>query len=357
MIERKPTAALRSALLALAVFVVALGIAPGAATTQDQDAPRVRLPEDEAPHDALIEWWYYTGHLFAPDGTRYGFEQVFFKGQPGAITGYVGHVAVTDGARDRFVYDQKIGPATGVSRPGPGFNLRLDDWAMAGSEGTDRLVGSVPGYTFALDLEATKPAVLHDGDGYIEYGNGTASYYYSRTRMTVSGQLTVDGERVPVTGEAWFDKQWGDFQTFSRGGWDWFALQLDDGSDLMLYLIRGPDGEIGIADGSIVAPDGTLTVLERDDFSITATEQWTSPATNVTYPVGWTISLPASDLDLTVTPTLPDQELDTRDTTRVIYWEGEVTVAGTKAAMPISGLGYVELTGYAEFGEDIPIAS
>ncbi|CAA9525159.1 MAG: AttH component of AttEFGH ABC transport system [uncultured Thermomicrobiales bacterium] len=355
MIRSQHDAVRPCALLALAVLSVALAVVPGAAGAQDQDAPRVRLPQDEAPHDALIEWWYYTGHLFAPDGTRYGFEQVFFKGQPGAIAGYVGHVAVTDGARGRFVYDQRIGPAAGVSRPGPGFNLRLDDWAMAGSEGRDRLVGSVPGYGFALDLEATKPATLHDGDGYIEYGNGTASYYYSRTRMAVSGQLTVDGERVPVTGEAWFDKQWGDFRTFSQGGWDWFALQLDDGSDLMLYLIRGPDGAVGIADGSIVAPDGTLTVLERDDFSIVATDEWTSPETGVTYPVGWTVSLPRHDLDLTVTPTIPNQELDTRDTTRVIYWEGEATVAGTRAGKAITGLGYVELTGYAEFGRDVPL--
>ena len=205
----------------------------------------------------------------------------------------------------------------------------------------------MPGYAIDLALESTKPAVLHDGDGYIAYGDGTASYYYSRTRLAVTGTLTVDGERQAVTGEAWMDHQWGDFETFEEGGWDWFALQFDDQTELMLYLIRDETGRVVLVDGSLVAADGTLTILDRDDFTLRETASWTSPHTGVTYPAGWTITLPAEDLVVDLTPTLADQELDTTATTGVIYWEGEVLVDARRAGQPLTGLGYVELTGYA----------
>jgi len=188
---------------------------------------------------------------------------------------------------------------------------------------------------------------LHDGDGYVDYGNGTGSYYYSRTRMEVTGSLLVDGEARPVTGEAWMDHQWGNFSTFSVGGWDWFSVQLDDGSDLMLYLVKDAAGNPTIVDGSLIAADGSLTVLEPSDFVVTATAEWTSARSGATYPAAWTVTVPAADLELRLEPTVPDQELETTATTEVIYWEGEVTVVGTRGGDPIAGLGYVELTGYA----------
>lgn len=316
------------------------------------DAPMpVAFPRDDGPHDALTEWWYYTGHLFTEAGDRYGFEFVFFKGQRGELEGYAAHFAVTDNRTGTFRYDQRLVPARGVSRPGEGFDLTIGDWAMRGADGDDALRAAMPGYAFDLRLESEKPPALHDGDGYIAYGDGTASYYYSRTRLSVAGTLTVDGGDAAVTGEAWMDHQWGDFETYEEGGWDWFAVQLEDGTELMLYLIRDPDGEVVLVDGSYINEGGELTVLEAEDFTIEATDSWTSAATDTTYPSRWTVEYPDQDVSLVLTPSLPDQELDTGRTTGVTYWEGEVTVEGTRGGEGIDGLGYVELTGYVPLEE------
>jgi predicted secreted hydrolase len=166
--------------------------------------------------------------------------------------------------------------------------------------------------------------------------------------MTVAGTLTVEGMDQAVTGEAWMDHQWGNFASYLTGGWDWFAVQLDDGTDMMLYLFRDETEEIGSIEGTLVAPDGTARELDANDVSVDVTASWTSPRTGVTYPHGWTIRLTAVDMTLTLTPTLADQELDTRATTTMIYWEGEVEVVGTRNGEPAVGLGYVELTGYAD---------
>ena len=325
---------------------------PAGAAQGVSDAPvPVDFPRDDGPHDVAVEWWYYTGHLFTAARERYGFEFVFFKGQRGSLEGYAAHFAVTDGGRGRFQYDQRLVPAEGVSRAGEGFDLRIGEWGMRGANGEDVLRAAMEGYAIDVRLQSEKDPALHDGDGYIDYGNGTASYYYSRTRMAAEGSMVVDGERVAVTGEAWMDHQWGDFSTFTDGGWDWFAVQLEDGSDLMLYVIRGPAGEELIVDGSYVAPDGELTVLEAEDFEIRVDGRWTSPRSGGKYPALWTIRVPGQELEVEVVPTLADQELDTSATTGVTYWEGEVEVAGTRDGKPATGLGYVELTGY------VPVAN
>ena len=316
------------------------------------DAPmQVTFPRDDGPHDVATEWWYYTGHLFTEGGERYGFELVFFKGQRGTLEGYVAHYAMTDNPRQQFRFDQRIVGAAGVSKPGEGFDLTIGDWAMRGANGRDALRAAMPGYAIDLRLESEKPPALHDGDGYIAYGDGKASYYYSRTRLAVQGTLTVEGEARPVTGEAWMDHQWGDFETYEEGGWDWFAVQLADETELMLYLIRGPDDRVVLVDGSYVDEGGGLTVLEAGDFAVEATGSWTSPRRGTIYPSGWTVRFPAEDLTLTLAPSLRDQELDTTPTTGVTYWEGEVTVEGMRDGEAITGLGYVELTGYAPVRE------
>jgi predicted secreted hydrolase len=314
------------------------------------DAPiPVELPRDDSPHDVSLEWWYYTGHLVTQSGERYGFEFVVFKGYRGTILGYASHFAVTDRDRGRFTYDQRVALVPKTPPAAEGFDLRVSDWEMRGADGNDRLTAAMTNYAIDLGLTSQKPAVLHDGDGYIDYGSGQASYYYSRTRMTVAGSLTVDGRPHVVTGEAWFDHQWGNFSTY-QGGWDWYALQLDNDTELMLYIIRGPDGDALIVDGSYVAADGSLTVLDRRDFTVTPTGSWTSPHSGAVYPSGWSIEYPAGQLSLELGPSLADQELDTTASTNVIYWEGEVTVSGTQAGQPRGGLGYVELTGYARDG-------
>ncbi|MBW3632018.1 MAG: hypothetical protein KY456_03215 [Chloroflexi bacterium] len=332
------------------VALAAPATAASQGTPSASDAPvPIEFPRDDGPHDSTIEWWYFTGHLFTQDGGRYGFEYVTFRARDSDLEGYVSHFAVTDNPDGRFNFDQRIQGAAGVAGDAAPLDIDLSGWTMRGGGGEFDLAASMPGYAVRLEAATTKAAALHDGDGYIDYGNGTASYYYSWTRLNVSGTLDLGQGPLPVTGEAWMDHQWGDFETFEDGGWDWFAVQLEDGTDVMLYLIRDVEGEALRVDGSIVSPTGQLSVLGAGDFLVNAEGEWTSPGTGTTYPSRWTIDVPDHDLTMHVTPSLSDQELDTRATTGVIYWEGEAVVEATFRGQPVGGYGYVELTGYAPY--------
>lgn len=318
----------------------------GGLETPPADIVPVRFPEDEAPHNHITEWWYYTGHLFTPEGDRYGFEYVFFKVQLGSIpTGYAGHFAITDNVGGRFVYEQRTGPDG--STPAEGFDLRIGEWEMRGALGADELKAAMDGYAIDLMLTAEKEPTLHNDVGYVQMGPSGGSYYYSRTRMGISGTLTVDGAPVEVTGEAWMDHQWGNFLAVGPG-WDWFSVQLDNGEELMLSLVRDAAFNIGIAYGTLTRADGSVIHLPADAFTVAATGEWTSPHSGVTYPLGWTIGLLEQEWVIELVPTMEDQELDTRASTATIYWEGEVEVSGTVAGESVTGLGYVELTGYTE---------
>jgi predicted secreted hydrolase len=338
----------------------------------------VVLPRDDGPHDRLTEWWYYTGHLQDAAGARFGFEFVVFRAERGRFpTSWISHLAVTDEGRDRFLYSQRLEVGRQVDRSPrgddgqpTGFDLSVSGtdpsrpetigrppWAMSGTDGQDRLTAAfapdeaalsgVPG-GLALDLRlsATKPAALHDRDGWIDFGPAGGSYYYSRTAMDAIGWLIIDGRTLAVDGSAWFDHQWGDFISVGGGGWDWFALNLDDGTDLTLSLVRDADGTYPLVYGTVVSRDGRVTHLDRDSFSVDVTEHWTSAATGAIYPAFWTIRVPSLALTVTLRPTVAAQELDTRATTGVVYWEGSQVVHATQAGTTIGGRAYVELTGY-----------
>src|SRR4051812_39391650 len=150
-------------------FLMALLVAPVAArpgTTPIPDAPvPVEFPRDDGPHNSAIEWWYFTGHLFTDEGDRFGFEDVIFRARSGGLEGYVSHVAVTDNARGTFQYDQRLLGAHGISGDAAVLDLNLNGWTMQGGNGQFRLGADIPGYALALDVNATKPAALHDGDG------------------------------------------------------------------------------------------------------------------------------------------------------------------------------------------------
>jgi predicted secreted hydrolase len=347
----------------------------------------VVLPRDDGPHDRLTEWWYYTGHLrgAGADGTprEYGFEYVIFRAERGSFpTTWASHLAITDETGDRFLYGQRLevgdavdrSPRNADGRPG-GFDLSLTGvdptdestvdrpaWQMSGEEGRDKLhatmsaaeaevAGSPGGLGLELVAGAVKPPALHDRDGWIDFGPAGGSYYYSRTAMDAAGTITLDGQDVAVTGEAWFDHQWGDFISVGGGGWDWFAVNLDDGTDLTLSLVRDADGSYPLIYGTVVDADGTTRHLDRDQFTVEVTDRWTSPTSGADYPAGWTIAIPTEgDLVVQLRPTVAAQELDTRATTGVVYWEGSQVVSGARAGERIGGEAYVELTGYAPSG-------
>ena len=308
--------------------------------------PPVTFPKDEAPHTDLSEWWYYTGHLEAEDGRRWGFQFVTFQALRGTLPPfYVAHFAVTDRQRGQFRYGEQGAQGAQPQPAEGGFALDAGGWQMSGRLGQDQLRAALPEY--AIDLRATtdRPPVLHGG-GLVTFGPAGDSYYYSRTRMDVTGTLIDHGEPVAVRGHAWFDKQWGNFLVMG-GGWDWFSIQLDDGSDVMLNLIRDDRNVVQLAYGTYVEPSGQFRHLDASEFEVTPLGSWTSPRSGGTYPMGWRACLREPDLDVVVQPVLQDQELDTRRSTNIIYWEGDQDVTGTRAGQPVRGQGYVEMVGYA----------
>ena len=308
--------------------------------------PLVYLPQDDSSHPVKTEWWYYNGHLTAEDGARYGFHLAIFEVIPpaGGPLVHIAHFAITDHQLRTYTTDQRLVLALS-ELPLEGFRTSVGTWSVSGSGGTDALVASAGEYKLQLRLSSSKPAALHDEDGLVEIPQAGSSFYYSRTRMSTSGTLIKEGRRHQVVGEAWMDHQWGDFVP-SVIGWDWFSLQLDDDTEIMLSIVRDKAGKVIHKYGTFVLANGRFTHLGPNDFQVKATGSWTSPHTGVTYPSGWRVSLPNTDISLTLTPVIQEAEFDSRATTQNIYWEGEVTAQGEKRGQPLSAVGFVELVGY-----------
>jgi predicted secreted hydrolase len=329
----------------------------------------IELPRDDRPHDRLTEWWYYTGHLEDGASGRWGFEFVIFRAERGTFpVSWASHLALTDERAGTFRYDQRseIGPQVDRSGASPGdWTLAISGlgavtpapaggegpstpWVMGGTSGRDRLEANsaAGGFGLSLDLAPLRPPALHDRDGWVDFGPAGGSYYYSRTRMSASGMLQGPAGPQPVKGIAWFDHQWGDFIAVGGGGWDWFAINLDDGTDLTFSLVRAGDGTYPLVYGTSIEPGGRVRHLERSEFSVTSTSTWQSQRTGATYPAAWRVEIPGEQLSIDLRPTVADQELDTRATTGVVYWEGSQVVTARRAGRSLGGQAYVELTGY-----------
>ncbi len=335
-------------------------------------APRpLEFPRDHGPHPEFrTEWWYYTGNLRAADGRAFGFQLTFFRTAlaPDAPVRasawatrqvYLGHFALTDVRGGRFRAWSRAGrEALGLAgaRAAP-YRVWVDTWTAEADGGgalrpgaeapAVRLRAAEDGAAIDLALEPGKPAVLQGDAGLSRKGPepGNASFYYSLTRMPARGAVQLGPDRVAVEGEAWMDHEWSTSALSpDLAGWDWFALQLDDGRDLMLYRLRRRDGGASpFSAGTLVEPDGRSRALAAGDVSVEALGHWTSPRTGTTYPAGWRVSWPAGDLVVDLAPRLADQELDVG----LRYWEGAVTARGTARGRPVGGHGYVELVGYA----------
>jgi predicted secreted hydrolase len=180
-------------------------------------------------------------------------------------------------------------------------------------------------------------------------GEGNASNYYSLTRMETTGTVTVEGRAVEVAGLSWMDHEFGtSFLEADQLGWDWFSIQLDDGTDLMLFQLRRRDGSRDPnSSGTDVGPDGAATPIGPGAFDLAPGPPWRSPASGAEYPTSWRVTAPGRGLDLTVRAAVDDQELRTDQSTGVTYWEGAVLVEGTRAGRAVRGRGYLEMTGYS----------
>jgi predicted secreted hydrolase len=346
----------------------ALGLGDLAGFARAMAPRRFSFPADLGPHPEFrTEWWYYTGNLETAGGRHFGFQLTFFRtalappaaGVPARASAwsasqlYLAHFALTDTAGRRFHAWSRLGrEALGLAgaRAAP-FRVWLEDWSAA-SEAPDglpvRLRAAQGDVAIDLVLASDKPVALQGDHGLSQKGPepGNASYYYSRSRMSAHGTVSAGGEPLPVTGLAWMDREW---STSALGpdlvGWDWLALQLDDGRDVMVYRLRRRDGAVDPhSTGTLIAADGGTRPLAAVDVTLDARDHWTSPRSRVRYPSRWRLAIPSAGLSLEITPRLADQELivGTR------YWEGAVGVEGIAAGRPIAGRGYVELVGYGD---------
>ena len=322
------------------------------------------FPEDHGANpDYQTEWWYYTGNLETATGRHFGYQLTFFRRAllPAAERTsresawatdqvYMGHFALTDvDGREFKAFERFARGAAGLAgvETAP-FAVWLEDWQVAETEpGVYTLVASQDGLGLELTLTDAKGPILQGDQGYSQKGPepGNASYYYSLTRLLSSGMVQLNGESFQVSGESWMDHEYST-SALSQGqiGWDWFSIQLDDGSELMVYQIRREDGSIDtFSSGSWIAANGTVTRLGQEDFRIEVHDTWHSPRSDATYPSRWTINVPQLELSLSLEPFLPDQELSVS----YAYWEGAVRVVGSRAGQQLTGHGYVEMTGYA----------
>jgi predicted secreted hydrolase len=322
------------------------------------------FPSDHGPHPEFRnEWWYVTGNLIDTTGRQFGYQLTIFRialsptAPPAdspwrANQVYMGHFALTDVTGNRHYGFERFGRgALGLAgAQATPFRVWLEDWVLTGAESDLfplRIRARENDIAIDLTLEAGKPVVLQGDRGLsqksVEPGN--ASYYYSHTRMPTRGTVRVDGRNFAVNGASWLDREW---STSALGpdqsGWDWFALQLDDGRELMFYRLRRQDGGMdSFSKGVWVETDGQTRRLQWSDVALQPLGEWISPHTRDRYPAGWRLRLPADNMELTVTPKVADQEM--RLTVR--YWEGAVAVSGRTGDRAVSGQGYLEMTRYA----------
>lgn len=337
-----------------------------------------QFPRDYFNHPEFrTEWWYYTGNLRTAEGRRFGYELTFFRHAVDAAERqekpnvwdvndvWLAHFAVSDIDGGKFHHAERMN-RSGAGQAGVDASSArvwngnwqvqwsLDDRQRAGFA-QKQLTAIATGFRVDLQFRSDKPPVVHGRNGVSQKsaGAGRASHYVSLTRLITEGAIEVQGRRFEVHGQSWMDHE---FFTHSleanQSGWDWFSLQLDDGSELMLYRLRRKDGSIEpFSSGTYIAADGRSTHLAVNDYilepSRAAADQWTSPHTKGTYPLRWTMTVPSLGIQATTSTRLREQEIVGRGGVTPNYWEGAVEVQGTRDGRPLTGSGYLEMTGYA----------
>ena len=368
----------------LAFFVVCflLPFSARAATTGFRPALpgyKFSFPRDHGSHPAYsTEWWYYTGHLRSKSGREFGFQATWFrtalapaikrKSKWATRDIYFAHFALTDASGKRFYFSDKIGCGTlglsnaDVNKTAP--RIHVGPWNLQfgsgnGNSQTIRLAGTsdqsaTRGQSFGANLSfrALKSLTIHGQNGVSQKsaGVGRASHYYSFCRLDARGQIELNGEIFSVSGQSWFDHEFGSSQLDrSQTGWDWFSIQLGDGRELMLYHLRLTGNRVEpLSSGTLVEGDGTTRHLKLRDFRLTPLAQ-TTVSSGAHYPTSWKIEVPSLRLNLVATPVVEDQELrPIRSGVNLSYWEGAISLRGTAGGKPIAGQGYLELTGYSK---------
>ena len=331
------------------------------------------FPQDHFSHPEFkTEWWYYSGHLYSQDKKSYGYQLTFFRTGLNRETKqrskwsiqdlYFAHLAITDESKKKFGYLEKISRgslgeagASAFKASEKTFRIWIEDWSIEGAGPTIQnhsLKAGDRNFGIELLLTPEKNPVIHGQNGISQKaeGEGYASHYYSISRLKTEGKIFLQNKEISVQGISWMDHEFGSSQLREyQAGWDWFSIQLANGMELMFYQIRWKDGKVDPhSSATIISPDGTHQHLAKKEFQIEALDQWKSSKSSAIYPSKWKIRVPGHQIELTLSPTVKDQELITKESTRVTYWEGSVKVEGKYQGGSINGMGYAELTGYAE---------
>ncbi|WP_295453734.1 lipocalin-like domain-containing protein [uncultured Thiodictyon sp.] len=317
------------------------------------------FPADHGAHPGFrTEWWYATGWLALPDGSPLGFQTTFFRvrsglGEQNPSTFaprqlILAHAAIADPRLGRLRHDER---AARVALGRAGFEsghtkVWVGDWRF--EQVDDRYQAEVrgEGFGYSLSLVPDGPPLLNGAAGFSAKGPGPrdASYYYSRPQLKVNGTVTLDGRVQAVTGLAWLDHEWSsEYLPQGAKGWDWIGVNLNDGSALMAFRMRGTDGAPIWSAATLKPAGGVARALAPDAVAFEQLRHWRSPRTGIDYPVEWRVRI--GERRFLLQPLMDDQELDSRRSTGAVYWEGAVRVTENGREV---GRGYLEMTGYGE---------
>ena len=325
----------------------------------------IEFPRDLGPHDDYqTEWWYYTGNLQTAEGREFGYQLTFFRRaltppgeRPLADSEwrtnqiYLAHFTISDIQEGGFYPHERFsrGAAGLAGAQADPYRVWLEDWyAEEIAPGVVRLFASSDDVTLDIELRQSMDPVLHGDGGLSPKGPepGNASYYYSLIQQPSRGTVRIGEETFEVTGRSWKDHEYSTSALSGNAiGWDWFSIQLDDGSALMFFEIRNSDGGLEpFSSGTFITADGQVNPLKLGDWTLTVMDTWDSPDSQATYPVAWEITVPEFGIELSGAALMPNQELNVS----TIYWEGAVAYTGTVNGRSVTARGYVEMTGYGE---------
>jgi len=339
-------------------MILLLGAASADEFREISPAYSLKFPNDFYYKEGYrVQWWYFTGHLFDREGREFGYELTFFvagvqtrayKSNFGVDNIYISHFALTDVAGKRYYFSEKADSGAYGFAGAAANDLKV--WVADNkAEGTTERIHITAidkDRTLKLELTPAKRVVLNGQKGFSrksEDSPAIASWYFSYTDLNTEGSIKIGEKTYSVRGKSWFDREISSGR-MGKGekGWDWFAIQLDDGREVMLYIMRKADGTADkFSSGTFVYRDGRYKHLNIEDFSITESRHHKSASTGALYPSQWEIKIPGEGLALKVTPLLEDQEFVATASTGNYYWEGTCRVEGSAA-----GRAYVELTGY-----------
>jgi len=329
------------------------------------------FPKDHGAHHGFnTEWWYFTGHLTSEKKENYGFELTFFRVAPSTKKQkdnewvpneiYLAHFALTDDEAQKFDFFDRLNRDSFEMAGAKSNTLHVwnGDWRVILSGKMIEIFAETSSIQLQLLLNGSSPIILQGKNGYSQknHEGSQSSYYYSIPRLAGSGNLKIKNKAKKITyASVWFDHEFFnskmDFrdvsplqQSVGKGyiGWDWFACQLDNGDNIMIAQVRPRDKTKNhYFFGTWSDQLGRKIQLDQSMIDLVVIDTWTSKKSKITYPSKWNIKIIELGIDVKITPSVPNQELNLHHLNRLNYWEGRSSINGSH-----SGFAYVELVGY-----------